>query len=55
MKTTSKSKSLLTIASKKGAPKKWAKSAPPTTAQLVWNRIFKQMEPIEKNTLQKAS
>ena len=47
-------KSMRKNISKREIPKKWAKSNFPTTAQLVWNRIFKQMES-NVSTLQKAS
>ncbi len=55
MNKTNTNKTLLNIVSKKYAPKKWAKSPLPTTSQLVWNRIFKEMENSQNSSLQKAS
>ena len=54
MNISTQKKSMHKNVSKREIPKKWAKSNFPTTAQLVWNRIFKQMESTG-SSLQKAS
>lgn len=53
--TPSKNHSVKCSHFKKKNQKRLLKAALPTTAQIVWNRVIKQMSTVEKQYLSKAS